>query len=107
MLLRGVLRAPFYALSDSTLAKVTGTLARGNKLFAAVLSYIYGAARAFVHTCELSIGRVECGGGGGARALLRVGDYGLPPSQASFAIHACTLQHYEGGAFYPVGVCAV
>ena len=44
-LLRGVLRAPFYALSDSTLSKVTGKLTRGNKTFAAVLSYLGGARR--------------------------------------------------------------
>ncbi|MEM9456672.1 MAG: NAD(P)/FAD-dependent oxidoreductase [Myxococcota bacterium] len=31
------------------------------------------------------------------------GDYGLPPSQASFFIHALVAQHYMGGAAYPVG----
>jgi phytoene dehydrogenase-like protein len=31
------------------------------------------------------------------------GDYGLPPSQASFAIHALVVQHYLNGGFYPVG----
>jgi all-trans-retinol 13,14-reductase len=31
------------------------------------------------------------------------GDYGLPPSEASFAIHAMVASHYLGGGFYPVG----
>jgi len=31
------------------------------------------------------------------------GDYGLPPSQASFAIHAMVSHHYLDGAAYPIG----
>ncbi len=31
------------------------------------------------------------------------GDYGLPPSQASFAIHALVASHYFEGGYYPVG----
>lgn len=31
------------------------------------------------------------------------GDYGLPPSQSSFLIHALIAQHYLDGACYPVG----
>jgi all-trans-retinol 13,14-reductase len=31
------------------------------------------------------------------------GDYGLPPSQSSFAIHAMVANHYFEGGFYPVG----
>ena len=31
------------------------------------------------------------------------GDYGLPPSRSSFAIHATIAGHYFGGASYPVG----
>lgn len=31
------------------------------------------------------------------------GDYGLPPGQSSFAIHATIAEHYFGGAYYPVG----
>lgn len=31
------------------------------------------------------------------------GDYGLPPSRSSFAIHAAVTSHYLGGAWYPVG----
>jgi len=31
------------------------------------------------------------------------GDYGLPPAQSSFAIHATVAEHYFGGASYPVG----
>jgi all-trans-retinol 13,14-reductase len=31
------------------------------------------------------------------------GDYGLPPSQSSFAMHAILARHYLWGASYPVG----
>ncbi|MFW7378959.1 MAG: phytoene desaturase family protein [Oligoflexus sp.] len=31
------------------------------------------------------------------------GDYGLPPSQSSFAMHALVAKHYLNGASYPVG----
>jgi len=31
------------------------------------------------------------------------GDYGLPPGQASFFMHAMLVAHYFGGASYPVG----
>ena len=31
------------------------------------------------------------------------GDYGLPPSESSFVMHALVAQHYFGGASYPVG----
>ena len=31
------------------------------------------------------------------------GDYGLPPAQSSFAVHATIAEHYFGGASYPVG----
>jgi len=31
------------------------------------------------------------------------GDYGLPPSESSFAIHATIAEHYFDGASYPVG----
>lgn len=31
------------------------------------------------------------------------GDYGLPPRQASFFMHATVVNHYLGGAAYPVG----
>jgi len=31
------------------------------------------------------------------------GDYGLPPSESSFAIHSIIAQHYFDGASYPVG----
>lgn len=35
------------------------------------------------------------------------GDYGLPPSRSSFAMHASLVAHYLGGGFYPVGGAAV
>ena len=31
------------------------------------------------------------------------GDYGLPPGQSSFAMHAMLVQHYLNGAAFPVG----
>jgi all-trans-retinol 13,14-reductase len=31
------------------------------------------------------------------------GDHGLPPSEASFVIHAMIFNHYLGGAAYPIG----
>ncbi len=31
------------------------------------------------------------------------GDYGLPPSESSFAMHAILVRHYLGGGWYPVG----
>jgi phytoene dehydrogenase-like protein len=31
------------------------------------------------------------------------GDYGLPPSQSSMAIHALIVSHYISGGYYPVG----
>lgn len=31
------------------------------------------------------------------------GDYGLPPSQSSMAIHALIVNHYISGGYYPVG----
>ena len=31
------------------------------------------------------------------------GDHGMPPSRASFAIHAMIFRHYLGGGAYPVG----
>lgn len=31
------------------------------------------------------------------------GDYGLPPSESAFAIHALIVSHYLGGAFFPQG----
>ncbi len=31
------------------------------------------------------------------------GDYGLPPAESSFAVHATIVEHYLAGASYPVG----
>ncbi len=31
------------------------------------------------------------------------GDYGLPPSQSAFALHAMIASHYMSGAYYPIG----
>lgn len=43
------------------------------------------------------------------RAVLagQYGDYGLPPSQSSFAIHAMVVNHYLEGGAYPVGGASV
>lgn len=39
------------------------------------------------------------------RAVLagQLGDYGLPPSRSSFAMHASVANHYLSGAYFPVG----
>ncbi len=34
------------------------------------------------------------------------GDYGLPPRQSSFAIHAMVAKHYMNGACFPIGGCS-
>ncbi len=31
------------------------------------------------------------------------GDYGLPPSKSSFAMHAALVKHYFNGGYYPIG----
>ena len=31
------------------------------------------------------------------------GDYGLPPGQSSFAMHAMVVRHYLNGGNYPIG----
>ena len=41
-------------------------------------------------------------------ALIKVltaqyGDYGLPPRQSSFAMHASVAKHYFGGGSFPIG----
>ncbi|MDH3744026.1 MAG: NAD(P)/FAD-dependent oxidoreductase, partial [Acidobacteriota bacterium] len=33
----------------------------------------------------------------------QLGDYGLPPSRSSFAMHAMLARHYQWGGFYPIG----
>ena len=35
------------------------------------------------------------------------GDYGLPPAQSSFAVHATIAEHYFGGGSYPIGGAGV
>jgi all-trans-retinol 13,14-reductase len=39
------------------------------------------------------------------RAVLsaRWGDYGSPPSESSFALHAAVMRHFMDGAWYPIG----
>ena len=37
----------------------------------------------------------------------QLGDYGLPPSRSSFAMHAILTRHYLWGGFYPVGGASV
>ncbi len=34
---------------------------------------------------------------------IQFGDHGLPPSKASFIMHAAIMDHYSSGGFYPVG----
>ena len=42
-----------------------------------------------------------------AVAASQWGDYGLPPSQSAFAIHALIARHYLRGAYYPCGGAGV
>lgn len=39
----------------------------------------------------------------GALLFARWGDYGMPPAQSPFAIHALVMSAYFSGAYYPVG----
>jgi phytoene dehydrogenase-like protein len=41
----------------------------------------------------------------GLKSLLasQWGDYGLPPSQSAFGLHATIVEHYRKGGWYPVG----
>ncbi|WP_299896092.1 NAD(P)/FAD-dependent oxidoreductase [uncultured Aquimarina sp.] len=34
---------------------------------------------------------------------IQIGDHGLPPSRASFPLHAAVMGHYSSGGYYPVG----
>ncbi|KAA1245470.1 NAD(P)/FAD-dependent oxidoreductase [Aquimarina sp. RZ0] len=34
---------------------------------------------------------------------IQIGDHGLPPSKASFPLHAAVMGHYASGGYYPVG----
>ncbi len=34
---------------------------------------------------------------------IQIGDHGLPPSKASFPLHAAVMGHYSSGGYYPVG----
>ena len=34
---------------------------------------------------------------------VQFGDHGLPPSKASFVMHAAIMDHYSSGGFYPMG----
>lgn len=63
--------------------------------------------RKFFHYSDRTVTEVmkSCGLSDKAIGVLTCqwGDYGLPPSQASFMIHAMIAKHYFGGASYPVG----
>lgn len=63
--------------------------------------------RAFLRYSDRTLGEVLDGltGNPTLKAVLaaQFGDHGLPPSEASFAIHAMIFNHYLGGAAYPVG----
>lgn len=34
---------------------------------------------------------------------IQIGDHGLPPSKASFPLHAAVMGHYSSGGYYPIG----
>ncbi len=72
-------------------------------------AFVAGAwmRRTFLRHSDRTLGQVlrETTPDPALRAVLaaQFGDHGLPPSQASFAIHAMIFNHYLGGAAYPVG----
>jgi all-trans-retinol 13,14-reductase len=63
--------------------------------------------RQFLRHSDRTLGEVldEITGNPTLKAVLatQFGDHGLPPSRASFVIHAMIFNHYLGGAAYPVG----
>ncbi|HEX4070138.1 MAG TPA: NAD(P)/FAD-dependent oxidoreductase, partial [Planctomycetaceae bacterium] len=63
--------------------------------------------RAFLRYSDRTLAQVLDGltGNKQLKAVLsaQCGDYGLPPSEASFAIHAMVASHYFEGAYYPIG----
>ena len=63
--------------------------------------------RRFLRSSDRTLGEVldELTDNPKLKAVLaaQFGDHGLPPAQASFAIHAMIFNHYLGGAAYPVG----
>ncbi|MCH2021834.1 MAG: NAD(P)/FAD-dependent oxidoreductase [Saprospiraceae bacterium] len=79
------------------------------KTFSPLLSKLFGSffrrpylkyARKTTHEILSSITKNE--------ELIKVltgqyGDYGLPPKQSSFAMHAALVRHYFSGGFFPVG----
>ncbi len=62
---------------------------------------------AFLEQADLTTDEVLRGLTGSAelRAVLagQWGDYGMPPGESSFAMHAVTANHYMEGAGYPIG----
>ena len=63
--------------------------------------------RRFLRNSDRTVGEVldELTDNPTLKAVLcaQLGDYGLPPARASFAIHAMVFNHYLGGGAYPVG----
>jgi all-trans-retinol 13,14-reductase len=63
--------------------------------------------RQFLQHADRTLGAVldELTSDADLKAVLaaQFGDHGLPPAEASFAIHAMIFNHYLGGAAYPVG----
>jgi len=63
--------------------------------------------RRFLRHADRTVGEVldELTANPTLKAVLaaQLGDYGLPPAEASFAIHAMVFNHYLGGGYYPVG----
>ncbi|HEX3940496.1 MAG TPA: NAD(P)/FAD-dependent oxidoreductase, partial [Acidobacteriaceae bacterium] len=75
---------------------------------AALGSLLGGAMRApYLHWARRTTRDVLAGitGNPELRGVLAAqwGDYGLPPAQSSFAVHAMIAEHYLNGGFYPVG----
>ena len=102
---------------DRYLAMVREAVSSSRSFFAekAVPSLVSSLAgpwmrRSFLRHSERTLGGVLDGLTNDAmlKAVLaaQYGDYGLPPSRASFAIHAMVFHHYLEGGAYPVGGAA-
>jgi all-trans-retinol 13,14-reductase len=73
-----------------------------------IARHLGGCLRApFLRSSRYTTGKTldDCGASRELKAVLTAqwGDYGLPPGQSSFGMHAIIAAHYLDGAAYPVG----
>ncbi|MGW6983067.1 phytoene desaturase family protein [Streptomyces sp. NPDC054932] len=79
------------------------------KVLPSPVPHVFGSALRypFLRHARNSTAKVvsECVGDPRLRGVLTAqwGDYGLPPAESSFGIHAMVVNHFFGGGAYPVG----